>query len=131
MKTYEFFSKKTTEQKIIDYLDSFMKRMKIKFGSKDNPTSLYYYKDDMIYLELETELGTLWMDNYIWSKLEEFYPEIGYRLRNEKIQIILTKYMAENQNLKNIKSYSISSKSFEEVMKILNKWEIFIHEIGN
>ena len=91
-----------TKEKIISYLENIFQEIQIKLGSKEHPDIIYYYKQEIIYFELITEINFLWVNPLIWNNIEKMFSGI---YSNVDIRRIIQEYFQNNLNIstKNIK----------------------------
>ena len=98
------------ENLIIKYLNNEYGDLE-KYTTDRFPNKIFFFKDKKIYMEYVKNTKCLWIDYYtIWSDLKD-----KFGLKNEEIQPIISKWVEETYNIRNIKPDSVDFHSYSLV----------------
>ena len=85
------------EKLIIKYLNNEYGDLK-EYRTDEHPNTIFYVKDNKVYMEQDLENGNLWIDYYtIWTELETIFG-----LEDDKIRRIITKWVEETYNIEGV-----------------------------
>ena len=102
------------QEDLKEFLDFTMKGMKIKLGTTESPFSIYYYKNQEIYLELLTEERIL---NLSYDKIYSHLQEISIIYYQDELNLFIQQYFQKFLHLQSITiaCWKISDNSWKKI----------------
>jgi hypothetical protein len=87
-----------------------------EYRTDEYPDRVIYIKDKIVYMELNSENGDLWVDlDTIWTDLKTIFS-----LKAHEIQSIITKWVEETYNLKGVTPDDVELCEFVWWKRLIN-----------
>ena len=103
------------EKLIIKYLNNEYGDLK-EYTTDEHPNTIFYVKDNKVYMEQDLENGNLWIDYYtIWTELETIFG-----LEDEEIERIIPKWVEKTYKLRGVTPLYTVTNYTPRWMKLFN-----------